>query len=149
MRLVRWNPARSAFGYPVRSFRENDAFEGYFPELFGLDNGNRSLEVDITEKEDHFELTAELPGIKNEDLRVTMENDTLTIEAEKKSESESNEGGNYHRERRYGKFSRSFRLNGQVDGEKIDAVYNDGVLTLRLPKREEVKARAIQVKVNK
>ncbi|HLA38740.1 MAG TPA: Hsp20/alpha crystallin family protein [Candidatus Glassbacteria bacterium] len=147
MRLVKWNPNRNVCGYPVRSFWDNEPFAGLFPEWFGNESLGRSLEVDITDKEDHFELTAELPGIKNEDLRVTVENDTLTIEAEKKSEHEDKDNGSYYRERRYGKFSRSFKLNGQVDGDKVDASYKDGVLTLRLLKREEVKARAIEVKV--
>ena len=103
--------------------------------------------MDIAESENNYTVSAELPGVDKKDLKVTVENDTLTIEAEKRHDYESEKDGRYHSERSYGKLSRSFKLNGKVDAEKIEADYKNGVLTLTLPKREEVKAREVTVKV--
>lgn len=147
MRLVRWTPANSNFSPALRdrSF-SNDPFFRVFEDWFSGTPAS-GVEVDIVENEGNYALTAELPGVDKKDLKVAVENDTLTIEAEKRNSHESEKDGRYHSERRYGKFSRSFKLNGQVDAEKVDAEYKDGVLTLTLPKREEVKPREVTVKV--
>jgi len=90
---------------------------------------------------------AELPGIKKEDVKITLRDDILTIRGEKKQESEKKEQ-NYHRvERSDGSFQRSYALPASVQGDKIDATYHDGVLTVVLPKSEEAKPRDIEVKV--
>ena len=147
MRLVRWTPANAGGNGLTKSrWFDNDPFFKAFEDLVSW-NPSTGVEVDIVESESGYSLTAELPGVDKKDLKVSVENDTLTIEAEKHSDSENNKGGQRYSERRYGKFSRSFSLNGQVDAEKIEADYNNGVLTLNLPKKEEVKPREVTVKV--
>jgi len=147
MRLVRWTPANSNFSPALRDrFFSTDPFFRVFEDWFSWTPAS-VVDVDIVENEGNYTLTAELPGVDKKDLKVTVENDTLTIEAEKRNSHESEKDGHYHSERSYGKFSRSFKLNGQVDAEKIDAEYKDGVLNLTLPKREEVKPCDVAVKV--
>lgn len=95
---------------------------------------------DVYETEKEFVIKAELPGMKKEDVKVSLENDVLTIRGEHKFEEETKRE-NYHRlERNYGEFLRSFTLPNFVEPEKIDAQFKDGLLTLVLPKREEAKA---------
>ena len=147
MRLVRWRPANSNYSPALRdSFFSTDPFFKVFEDRFSWAPAS-GVNVDIVENEGNYTLSAEVPGIDKKDLKVTVENDTLTFEAEKRNSCENEKDGHYHSERRYGKFSRSFKLNGQVDAEKIDAAYKDGVLTLTLPKREEAKSREVTVKV--
>jgi HSP20 family protein len=104
--------------------------------------------VDVREDADHLYVEAELPGFKKDEIDVTLENQTLTISAERKSETK--EGGEKKgdwllRERRYSRFLRSFTLPPTVDDQKVDAKLNDGVLTITLNKREETKPRRITV----
>ena len=141
MKLVRWTPANSNCSPVLR-----DPFFRVFDDWFSHTPAS-GVDVDIMENEGGYTLSAELPGVDKKDLKVTVENDTLTLEAEKHDGSESKKDGHYHSERRYGKFSRSFKLNGQIDTEKIDARYKNGVLSLTLPKREEVKPRQLDVQV--
>jgi len=146
MTLVKWTPA----GVPVR--RNRSFWVDPFMDLFdhwASDNRESGLRVDLAEKENHYVITAEIPGVKSEDLSVTVENDVLTISAEKRDEFEGKEGGVYRRERSYGSLSRSFKLGEQVNTEKIDAEYKDGVLTLTLPKLEKALPREVKVKVKK
>ena len=86
-------------------------------------------------------------GVKSDDLNLTVENDLLTLSAEKKDEFEDNRDGLYRRERSFGKVTRSFKLGNQVDVEKIDAEFRDGVLKVTLPKLEAAKPRTLKVKV--
>jgi len=103
--------------------------------------------VDIIENNDQFILKAEIPGMTKDDVKITLENNVLTIRGEKKNESEKKEG-DYHRiERSYGSFERSFSVPGTIKVNEIDAQYKDGVLTLTLPKAEEAKPKSIEVKV--
>ncbi|WOX04139.1 Hsp20/alpha crystallin family protein [Microbulbifer pacificus] len=95
--------------------------------------------VDIHESKGNYQISAEMPGIAREDLEVTLENGVLTIEAEvhqKISEGEEEGGKVLRQERRYGKFTRSFNLGGDIKEEDIDATFKDGVLTLTVPKAE-------------
>jgi HSP20 family protein len=105
--------------------------------------------VDIREDADHFYLDAELPGFKKEEVEVTMENQILTISAERKSEEESKDGGNKGEwllnERRYTRFLRSFTLPPTVSDQAVNAKLEHGVLTVTLKKREETKPRKISV----
>ena len=144
MALVRWTPN----GWPVvrsRSFW-NDPFSGLF-DNWANDNRDSGLRVDLAERDDRYVISAEIPVVKSEDLNVTVENDVLTISAEKHDEFEGKEDGVYRRERSFGRLSRSFKLGDQVNAEKIDAEYKDGVLTLNLPKAEKAKPREVKVKV--
>lgn len=107
-----------------------------------------ALKVDIKEDQDHIMLKADIPGMKQEDISVNVENNTLTISGERKFEQEEKRD-DYHRvERSYGRFSRSFQLPNTTDLSKIDADYKAGVLTVTLPKLPEAKPRAIEVKVH-
>ena len=126
-------------------------FENVFNRwLGGRENGTTALApygVDIREDGDHFYVEAELPGFKKEEVDITLENQTLTIAAERKSETNDGEkqGDWLLRERRYSRFLRSFTLPPTVDDQKVDAKLNDGVLTITLNKREETKPRKISV----
>jgi len=104
--------------------------------------------VDIYQNGDHeVVLKAELPDLSREDIDITVENSTLTIRGEKKLSSEVKEEQFHRIERRYGTFSRSFSLPQTVDTGKVGAEYKNGVLTVRLPLREEAKPRQIKVDV--
>jgi HSP20 family protein len=103
--------------------------------------------VDIAEHDDEYLVKVELPGVNKDDVKLTLENNILTIRGEKKQEKETKKE-NYHRvERSYGSFQRSFTLPAAVKADKIDASYNDGILTVSLPKAEEAKPKQIEVKV--
>jgi HSP20 family protein len=105
--------------------------------------------VDILEKNDAIEITADLPGFQGDDVDVSVEGGVLTIRGERKFEDAS-EGETYHRvERTYGLFERTFTLPNTVDPSKVEARFKDGVMHVRLPKREELKPRSIKVKVEK
>lgn len=103
--------------------------------------------VDIAETEAEYQIKAELPEVKKEDVKVTVEDGVLTIQGERRHEIEE-KGKKYHRvERSYGSFVRSFTLPDHVDDAKVKAEYKDGVLHLHLPKSEKAKPKAIDVKV--
>jgi HSP20 family protein len=102
--------------------------------------------VDVREDDDNFLVSAELPGMTKDDIHVEVQNNTLSIKGERKFEKKQ-ETENYHFiERSYGSFYRSFTLPQNVNPDKIDAEYKDGILHIKLPKREEVKPKAIAVK---
>jgi HSP20 family protein len=103
--------------------------------------------VDISESESEYLIKAELPEVKREDVKVTVEDGVLTLQGERRQEKEE-KGKKYHRvERSYGTFVRSFTLPESVDESAVKAEYKDGVLSLHLPKTEKVKPKAIEVKV--
>ena len=103
--------------------------------------------VDFSETKDSYVIKAELPGLKKDEVKVTLNNNIVTITGEKKSEYEKKEG-NYHRiERSFGMFERSVSIPGAIKSDAIDAKYADGLLTLTLPKTEETKQKTIDVKV--
>ncbi len=102
--------------------------------------------VDIFEDKDSIQVRAEVPGVKSEDVKIDVENNILTLRGERKLEHEDKKD-DYHRiERFYGSFTRQFVLPRTVDAEQIDAQLKEGVLTVRLPKRAEVRPRQIAVK---
>jgi HSP20 family protein len=105
--------------------------------------------VDIFENDEHeLVLKAELPDLKREDIDIRVENNALTLSGQKKAEQEVNED-RYHRiERTYGHFSRTFSLPATVDTAKIAAEYKNGVLTVKLPQREDARPKQIQVQIN-
>jgi HSP20 family protein len=109
--------------------------------------------MEIVEKEDRLFVTAELPGMNVKDVEITLENGVLRISGEKKEEKREREAGSkYHMwERRYGSFQRAFTLPQSVDAEKISASFQDGVLTIDLPKSEKAKAlgRKIPIGIKK
>jgi HSP20 family protein len=148
MTLVRWND-------PFREFAQlQDRINRVFSDAYGRDDdglltsGNWVPPVDIYQNGDHeVVLKAELPDMTREDIDITVDNGTLTIRGEKKFSSEVKEESFRRIERRYGTFSRSFSLPQTVDTSKVGAEYKNGVLTVRLPLREEAKPRQIKVDV--
>ena len=105
-----------------------------------------ALPLDVAESEDAFILKASLPGINPDDLDITLTDNVLTIKGEIKEEKETEEAQWHLRERRFGMFQRSITLPTPVDANNIDATYQDGVLTLTVPKAEEIKPKKIAVK---
>ena len=144
MAIVRWEPARELASMEID--RLNRMFTDFYGEAF-----SRSAwvpAVDIFETDAHeVVLKAELPEMKREDISVTFENGVLTLKGERKFEQETKKE-NYHRvERRHGTFSRSFTLPNTVDPSRIVAAYKDGILSIRLPQREEAKPKQIDVNI--
>jgi HSP20 family protein len=143
MTLTRWSPVSGLAALEVNSL--NRMFEAAFgSDVFS--HGAWIPPVDILETADgEVVVKAELPDLKREDIKITFENNILTIEGERKSEP-TKEADRYHRvERSYGAFRRSFTLPASVDAAKVQASYRDGVLTVTLPRREETRPRQIQV----
>ena len=115
----------------------------------GESDHSMSPAIDVSETEHAYTVRAELPGIKKDDLDVSINDGVLTINAESRYEHEDKEKGRVIRqERRYGKFVRSMRLGGDVDEANVSADYTDGILTLTLPKSDKVKPKKIDVKVS-
>jgi HSP20 family protein len=105
--------------------------------------------VDIKEKGDHYEITAELPGVRREDVHVTVQDGVLTLEAESEQEDKEEKDGRVIRqERRYGRFLRSFDLGGDVHEEDISARFEDGLLKLRAPKMKEKPAAQRRIEID-
>jgi HSP20 family protein len=141
MALVRWNPSRELASMEID--RLNDMFSNFYGE--GL---SRSWvpAVDIYETPQHeVVIKAELPDMRREDIGVTFENQVLTIKGERKADEEIVRDRFQRLERFHGVFSRSFTLPATVDAAHISAIYKDGVLTVRLPQREEAKPKQIPV----
>jgi HSP20 family protein len=131
-----------------RLFR--DAFSSVLPVREGeLPTRAWAPAVDICENENNIVLKAELPGVDPKDVEVRVEDNTLYLKGERKFEKDTKEE-NYHRiERSYGSFARSFALPNSIDAEKVAAEYQDGLLTLTLPKREETKPKTIKINISK
>jgi len=148
MALVRWDP-----------FRELEEVSDRLNRMFARPatraaNGKETMivadwtpSVDISETEGEYQIKAEIPDVKKEDVKVTLEDGVLTIQGERKHEKEE-KGKKYHRiERSYGSFVRTFSLPDVIDEEKVKAEFKEGVLNLSLPKSEKAKPKAIDVKV--
>jgi len=103
--------------------------------------------LDVYEDKDHFTVKAEVPGMRKEDIDVSLHEGTLTISGERKEESETKEGGLYRSERYFGRFQRAVGIPTSVMGDKVKAEYRDGILTVTLPKAEESKPKQINVSV--
>ncbi len=146
MRLVPYI-RRSEVPSTTRLFEEffNDfPFGSFMPET----RDSWIPSVDILEKDGNLMLRAELPGMNEKDIDLKIEGNTLTLKGERKMDSEDKKN-NYHRvESYYGSFTRSFRLPDTLDYEKISADYKNGVLTVTLPQKPEVKPREIPVKIH-
>jgi len=149
MTLVRWSD-------PFREFAQlQDRINRAFTDAYGhsdeglMTSGNWVPPVDIYQNGDHeVVIKAELPDMTREDIDITVDKGTLTIKGEKKFAADGVKDDQFHRiERRYGAFSRSFSLPQTVDTSKVSAEYKNGVLTVRLPLREEAKPRSIKVDV--
>lgn len=103
--------------------------------------------MDLVEKDDAYEITAELPGLDEKNVEIKLSNHTLTIKGEKSEEKEDRQKDYYLSERRYGSFQRSFQLPDGVDADKIDAYFAKGLLTVKLPKTAEAKKAEKKISV--
>jgi HSP20 family protein len=147
MTLVRWDP-----------FRELESVSDRLNRVFARPTLSTSARealtvadwmptVDISETDSEYLIKAELPEVKKEEVKVTVENGVLTLQGERRQEKEE-KGKKFHRvERSYGSFVRSFTLPESVDDSAVKAEYKDGMLNLHLPKTEKVKPKSIDVKV--
>lgn len=146
MSIVRYDPFRD-----MRTLQEevNRLFSTNLTRAFGdegIGRGAWAPSVDIYENKDQIVLEAELPGMKQDEFDLSIENNVITLRGERKFEK-TDETDNYHRvERSYGSFTRSFTLPQTVSAEGATAEYTNGVLRVTLPKREETKARRIEIK---
>jgi HSP20 family protein len=155
--LMRWNPFKSSTWDP---FKDLEEFEQRLATTFGRvmpkKNGEETEAiatadwaplVDITEDEKEYLVKAELPGLKKEEVKVTVEEGVMTIAGERKVEKEE-KTKKYHRvERAYGKFERSFTLPDKADATKVNAEFKDGVLQVHLPKTDKPESKALEVKI--
>ena len=141
MALVRWDPVRQLAGMEI------DRLNRMFSEFYG-DHLTRGWlpPVDIFENEaGEVVIKAEVPEMKREDISISFENHVLTLSGERKVDASIRQDGYHRQERHVGSFSRSFTVPATVDASKISASYKDGVLTIRLPQREEAKPKQIAV----
>ena len=144
---------RSPFGRYVSSWREMEQLRREVDRLFNERTTSRSAvapsypAMNVWTGEEGTIVTAELPGVKAEDIDISVVGDALTLRGSRERE-DLGEGESYHRrERRFGSFSRTFQLPFQVESDKVDAVFNNGVLGVSLPRAEAEKARKITVRV--
>ena len=146
--IIRWDPFREMAGLQDRMNR-------LFDDAWGRGrrgdeefiSGTWAPPVDVRETKDSLELSAELPGIEPNSVEVSVESGVLTLKGSRQFEK-ATEGETYHRvERAYGAFERSFTLPSNVEADKIQASYRQGVLFLTVPKREEAKPKSISIKV--
>lgn len=146
MTLVRWNPVRSHFNPQGEIDRLFGNFFNYEMDLPDRSTGIIPL-INVEETDNEFNISADLPGIKKDDIKISFQNNILTISGEKKAEKELKQD-NFHRmERCYGKFCRSVGIPAGVALDKIEADYKDGVLNINIPKAEEAKPKQIEIKV--
>jgi len=139
MTLVRWNPVRDLASLEID--RLNRMFEDFYGNVRGWVPA-----VDIYETNGReYVVKAELPDMKREDITVTFEQNVLTLSGERKASFDEHDGTFHRSERAHGRFSRSFTLPQTADGSRISAGYKDGVLTVRVPQREEAKPKQIAV----
>ena len=125
-----------------------DAFSGADSRLPVL-TGNAAFtpRIDVREEDSFYEISAELPGLEEKDIEITVADGSLVLRGEKTSESEEKEGKYFRQERIYGRFERAFHLPDGVQDDAIEAQFKNGVLTLHLPKKEVAKKVIRQVKV--
>ena len=150
--LGRSDPARTDDPFAVLQRQMNrlfdDAFTSNFPAVRGGNGAALSPSIDIKETDRAIEVEAELPGVDEKDVQVTLEDDVLTIKGEKKAEKEESRKGYYMSERSYGSFVRSFELPTGIEPDKVNATFSKGVLKITLPKPvgAQSKAKKIDVK---
>ena len=148
MSLIRWRPGRELTTIRDEMNRLFDDFFSGFPERRReLLEGEWAPRIDVAETEENVVVTAELPGVNQDNVNITVINDVLTLKGEKKEEKEIKKE-NYHRvERSYGSFQRSVSLPTGVQADKAKATYKDDILTITIPKAEETKPKSIKINV--
>ncbi|MDK9698822.1 MAG: Hsp20/alpha crystallin family protein [bacterium] len=146
MTLVRWLPRRDMLSVQQEM---NRLFNNFFGESPAEDvEALWSPRIDVVEDKENYRVRLDLPGIRKEEIKITLRENVLTVSGERTEEAKQ-DGDTYHvLERRFGKFSRSLTLPSNVDASKIAAKMTDGVLTVTLPKAEEAKPREITIQTN-
>jgi HSP20 family protein len=155
MALIPWRP-REMWWDP---FRDLETIQNEMNKMFdyslirwgdrdmGLLEGAWSPAIDIYDSKDNVMVKADIPGMKKEEINVSVHGDTLIINGEKKQEKETKEKGFVRTERFYGAFNRAIRLPAQIDASKVNATYKNGVLELVLPKKEESKPKQLKINI--
>ena len=142
------SPRRTA---PLRSLQGevNRLFESVFPGTMEGDDESMSTvwspRMDLVEADDHYQVQVDLPGVSKEDVSITVEDNELTIRGERRAESRAEDDHVVRMERTFGTFYRSIRLPRTVDESKIKATFDDGVLTVNLPKTEKSRPKTITI----
>jgi HSP20 family protein len=151
MALVRWDSSRELSSLQSEM---NRLFQSFFetPTAGGGNSGTGTLRrwhpaMDLVETEEHFVLRADLPGLSENDVKVELEDNVLTISGERQHEQEVKKGGYYRIERASGTFARTLTLPEGVDAEAVEASFDKGVLEVRIPKPEERKPRRVAITV--
>jgi len=154
MNLVRIQPRMLSSVYPNEARSLWNEWDRMMDEFFNLAPSRSNTaevcewvpRVDIREEKDRYVADFELPGLEKGDVEVTLEDGVLTVTGERKSEESTENDKVYRRERFYGKFSRSLRLPNDVDAERIEAGFKNGVLRIAVGKKDEAKPRTIEIK---
>src|SRR5262245_29296799 len=152
-------PRRSVFRAPVahpglRAFWPVD-FDRFFDDVFGGANANGQGEgaftprIDVRETDDAYEVCADLPGLEEKDIKVSVEEGVLTIQGKLETEHEEERKGLRYAERRKGSFQRTIELPGELLEDKVSASYKQGVLTVKLPKRPTPKPQSRAIPITK
>ena len=146
--MIRWDPGRDVIS--LRDMMDRLFEDSFIRPRGGLAmplNGS-DLAVDMYETKDDVIVKATLPGVKPEDVEITITGDTLNIRGETRDETETKDKDYIRRERRYGEFARSVTLPAGLQTDKADAKFDNGVLTLQIPKSDQVKPKSIKVKAS-
>ncbi len=149
MTLVRWRPSRDLLNI-------NSDFDRLFSDFFGNSLGRRYNgsertiypSIDLSESDKEFVVKAELPGVDKDNVKISLQENILTLHGEKNQEIEEKNENYRLNERVYGVFERSIRLPNSVDAKKIKAKFKDGILSINLPKSAEAKLKEIPISVN-
>ncbi len=148
MALIRWEPVRELH---TMQNEMNRLFNTFFDSPSPSNGGGQTVArrwipaMDVVETQDHFVLRADLPGLSENDVKIELEDNVLTVSGERKSEHEQQSEGYFRVERSFGAFSRSLTLPEGVDADGIEASFNNGVLEVRIPKPEQHKPRKVQI----
>ncbi|MBU0559094.1 MAG: Hsp20/alpha crystallin family protein [Bacteroidetes bacterium] len=144
MTLIKFEPLREMENIHSNLLRYFEDFPSFNQAL----RFNFFPKIDISEKEDSIHIDAEIPGVKKEDLKITLQDNILTLEGEKKKEVEEKDQNDFRSERCYGSFKRSFTLPNEVDSDKVEAKYDNGMLKVILKKVEAKKPKEKVIKLN-
>lgn len=146
MTIIRWEPARELHSIQQEM---NRLFGAAFDSQTGASNGSRRWipAMDLVEEDDHFVLSADLPGVEENAVNLELQDNVLTISGERRSEHEERTDGYQRIERAYGSFSRSLTLPEGINPDGINASFNNGVLKVTVPKPEERKPRRVSINV--
>lgn len=145
MAISRYRDPASLFGLQRLNRILDEAFSGAFPEQGSVITSTLFAPTDVSEDENALQITMELPGVDPDDVRLSLENNVLTIRGEKKQQFDENNERVHRFERVYGVFERTFVLPNTVDPERIEARFENGVLVVRIPKAERARPREIRV----